>query len=93
MAASDDLPGHELVAAGLADLDAGRRTEAALLVRMAGPRLRRLGFERPDDREPRGAGAVARIAARRFYGVALAALFASCEACCTALCAAWIAEP
>ena len=45
---SNDLPGHELVAAGLADVDAGRQTEAALLVRMAGPRLRRLGFLVPE---------------------------------------------
>ena len=42
-----DLPGHELVRAGLADLAAGQETEAALLVAMAAPRLRALGFEVP----------------------------------------------
>lgn len=42
-----DLPGHELVSEGLADLAAGRETEAALLVAMAAPRLRRLGLEVP----------------------------------------------
>jgi hypothetical protein len=42
-----DLPGHELVTAGLADLAAGSETEAALLVAMAAPRLRALGFDVP----------------------------------------------
>jgi hypothetical protein len=42
-----DLPGHELVAAGLDDLTAGRETEAALVVAMAAPRLRALGFDVP----------------------------------------------
>jgi hypothetical protein len=41
------LPGHELVSAGLADLAAGRESEASLLVSMAAPRLRALGFEVP----------------------------------------------
>jgi hypothetical protein len=40
-----DLPGHALVADGLGDLAAGRRTEAALVVAMAAPRLRALGYE------------------------------------------------
>ncbi len=44
---SADLPGHELVSGGLADLAAGRETESALLVAMAAPRLRRLGFDVP----------------------------------------------
>ena len=39
-----DLPGHELVSAGLADLAAGRESEAALIVAMAAPRLRALGY-------------------------------------------------
>jgi hypothetical protein len=39
------LPGHELVSAGLADLAAGRESEASLIVAMAAPRLRALGFE------------------------------------------------
>jgi HEPN domain-containing protein len=42
-----DLPGHELVTAGLEDLAAGRETEAALVVAMAAPRLRALGFDVP----------------------------------------------
>jgi hypothetical protein len=42
-----DLPGHELVAAGLRDLAAGRETEAALVVAMAAPRLRALGYDVP----------------------------------------------
>jgi hypothetical protein len=42
-----DLPGHELVREGLTDLWAGRESESALLVAMAAPRLRRLGFEVP----------------------------------------------
>lgn len=41
------LPGHELVSTGLADLAAGRESEASLLVAMAAPRLRALGFEVP----------------------------------------------
>ncbi|HEV3320217.1 MAG TPA: hypothetical protein VG053_10920 [Solirubrobacteraceae bacterium] len=42
-----DLPGHEIVAKGLGDLTAGRESESALLVAMAAPRLRTLGFEVP----------------------------------------------
>jgi hypothetical protein len=42
-----DLPGHELVSAGLADLAAGRETEASLVVAMAAPRLRALRFNVP----------------------------------------------
>src|SRR5580700_10972617 len=43
----EGLPGHELVSAGLADLAAGRESEASLVVTMAAPRLRALGFEVP----------------------------------------------
>jgi len=43
-----DLPGHDLVASGLTDLAAGRETEAALLVAMAAPRLRTLGYDVPE---------------------------------------------
>jgi hypothetical protein len=46
------LPGHELVRAGLEDLAGGRETEAALVVAMAAPRLRRVGVNVPS-----GAGA------------------------------------
>ncbi len=41
------FPGHELVSAGLADLVAGRESECSLLVAMAAPRLRALGFDVP----------------------------------------------
>lgn len=41
------MPGHELVSGGLADLTAGRESEASLLVAMAAPRLRSLGFDVP----------------------------------------------
>lgn len=37
-------PGGDLVAKGLSDLEQGLRTEEALLVMVAGPRLRGLGF-------------------------------------------------
>ena len=43
-----DLPGGELVDRGIADLRAGRESEASLLVAMASPRLRALGFAVPD---------------------------------------------
>jgi hypothetical protein len=42
------FPGHELVSAGLADLLAGRESESSLLVAMAAPRLRALGFNVPE---------------------------------------------
>jgi len=45
---SVSLPGHDLVSAGLADLAAGRESESSLLVAMAAPRLRALGFDVPD---------------------------------------------
>lgn len=44
------FPGHELVSAGLADLAAGRESEASLLVSMAAPRLRRVGFDVPEGK-------------------------------------------
>jgi hypothetical protein len=43
-----DLPGHELISDGLADLAAGRESESGLVVAMAAPRLRALGFEVPE---------------------------------------------
>jgi hypothetical protein len=42
-----DFPGHDLVSAGLADLAAGRESESAMLVAMAAPRLRAVGYEVP----------------------------------------------
>jgi len=40
-----DLPGSELLQAGLDDLREGRVTESSLLVELAAPRLRPLGIE------------------------------------------------
>jgi hypothetical protein len=42
-----DLPGAELLRDGLADLRAGRESEFALVVEIAAPRLRALGFDVP----------------------------------------------
>lgn len=52
----DRLPGADLVTAGIADLQGGRDTTSAALVRMAAPRLRDIGFEIPSasDGEPGG---------------------------------------
>ncbi|MBA2670619.1 MAG: hypothetical protein H0U67_09635 [Gemmatimonadetes bacterium] len=50
------LPGADLVAKGLDDLQQGRETIEALLVAIGRPRLRRLGFDVParyDDPELR----------------------------------------
>jgi hypothetical protein len=47
-----DLPGAELVEAGLADLRAGRGSAAALLVASFSRRLRRLGLDVPESRIP-----------------------------------------
>jgi hypothetical protein len=41
------IPGEELVREGLADLRVRRETDAALLVSIGAPRLRRLGFDVP----------------------------------------------
>jgi hypothetical protein len=42
-----DLPGGDLIVAGLEDLGRGRETIPALLVSIGAPRLRRLGFAVP----------------------------------------------
>lgn len=42
-----DLPGHDLIDAGLADLARGRESVGALLVSIGAPRLRRLGLAVP----------------------------------------------
>lgn len=42
-----NLPGGDLIAAGLRDLDANRESVAALLVSIGAPRLRGLGFHVP----------------------------------------------
>ena len=44
------LPGQELVNQGLADLTRGELSDAALLLLVAGPRLRRLGLAVPERR-------------------------------------------
>ena len=41
----ESVPGEALVRRGLADLRSGLETEAALLVSVGAPRLRRLGFD------------------------------------------------
>jgi hypothetical protein len=46
------LPGEELITKGLADLEHDRETEAALLVRIAAPRLRNLGITIPAEETP-----------------------------------------
>ncbi len=43
----DCFPGGELIREGLEDLEAGRETEASLLVLIGAPRLRRLGIRVP----------------------------------------------
>lgn len=43
------LPGGDLIRQGLEDLVAGRESEAALLVLIGAPRLRRLGLGLPAD--------------------------------------------
>lgn len=47
-----ELPGHETIKAGLADLESGIGTLAGLLVMIGRPRLDRLGFELPAGEEP-----------------------------------------
>jgi hypothetical protein len=48
MEGGGELPGSELVDAGIEDLRAGRDTTSAALVSMARPRLRALGLDIPD---------------------------------------------
>lgn len=47
IAAYKELPGSELVARGVRDLEAGVETVPAMLVSMAAPRLREVGIEVP----------------------------------------------
>jgi len=59
---SPELPGSDLVVAGLADLATGRETEAALLVALAAPRLSALGLIVPGlDAEGDNASAAHRL--------------------------------
>lgn len=44
----EELPGHDLVEQGLADLARGVESVPALLVAIGAPRLRRLGLPVPD---------------------------------------------
>ena len=48
---TDDVPGHELVDTGLADLLRGELTVEALLVAVGAPRLRALGLPAPKTSE------------------------------------------
>ena len=43
------LPGNELIRDGLADLSAGRTSEASLLVLIGAERLRRIGLSIPSE--------------------------------------------
>jgi hypothetical protein len=45
--ADERVPGEALVREGLADLKASKETDAALLVSIGAPRLRRLGLDVP----------------------------------------------
>ena len=47
-----ELPGGDLVTAGLDDLARGVESVPALLVAIGGPRLRRLGYRVPDLADP-----------------------------------------
>ncbi len=59
---SPELPGSDLVVAGLADLATGRETEAALLVALAAPRISALGLIVPGlDAEGDNASAAHRL--------------------------------
>ena len=49
MEISDALPGADLIRAGMRDLREGVESIEALLVLVGAPRLRRLGFDVPDD--------------------------------------------
>jgi hypothetical protein len=49
MEVSDALPGADLIREGLRDLAAGVESIPSLLVLVGAPRLRRLGFDVPDD--------------------------------------------
>lgn len=42
-----NLPGAEIVLAGIADIEAGRKSVNASAVQCAAPRLRRIGLEAP----------------------------------------------
>jgi hypothetical protein len=64
--APGELPGADLVRDGLADLCAGRESENALLVEIAAPRLRALGYEVPRARTDGDAGVES--AEHRLYG-------------------------
>jgi hypothetical protein len=48
----EQLPGGDLVAEGLRDLEAGQESIASLLVQIGAPRLRRLGFDVSDGDRP-----------------------------------------
>lgn len=48
----DRLPGGDLIRQGLQDLAAGRDSEAALLVLIGSPRLKRLGLAVPQPAPP-----------------------------------------
>jgi len=52
--ALDDLPGGDLILAGMEDRSAGRETVNACLVEIVAPRLKRHGFDVPQADEKEG---------------------------------------
>jgi hypothetical protein len=64
-----EFPGSELVSAGLVDLAEGCESEASLLVSMAAPRLRALGFAVPASRQERPSHRLYELITERDGGV------------------------
>jgi hypothetical protein len=62
------FPGNELVSAGLVDLAEGCESEASLLVSMAAPRLRALGFAVPRSEQVRPSHRLYELMAERDDG-------------------------
>jgi hypothetical protein len=44
-----NIPGSDLIIAGILDLQGGRQTVASLLIAIGAPRLRNIGLELPKD--------------------------------------------
>jgi hypothetical protein len=62
------FPGSEIVTAGLVDLAEGCESEASLLVSMAAPRLRALGFAVPTSGQERPSHRLYELIAERDGG-------------------------
>lgn len=68
LTAPADLPGHELIIEGLDDLAKGRESESGLVVAMAAPRLRALGFDVPEGGGERPSHRLYELLAERDQG-------------------------